>query len=508
MTTVIIPTVGMGTRMDPFTQDLNKALLPYKGKPILAHIIEQFPKDSTFIIPVGHLYHQIVDFCQLAYPDRRIKFVFISDYTSDKSGTGFTLRRCAEFINEPFWYVPCDTYFNEPLTDPSEDCYFINYVHSDKTVLYTMFDIDESFRIKETIFKKSINRSWWGAFTGLMYIRDYESFFNTLNFSGHKEFIFSILMGSKTARLASWVDFGNPDEYKQAVEQSQKFDFTKKNEITYMCNNRVIKWWKEAGISINKFDKIQAVSGVYPDNCKVQGNWLAYDEFKGTTMYEHGDPSSFVPLLEWLDASIWQPVYKNISEECMMFYQEKTMKRIAAFKEKYPNLPKVTKVDGVPIRESLIDEIDWSFLAKKSVAGMMHGDLQFDNILVNSDMEFKLIDWRHEFGGLVYFGDIYYDLAKLYGGFIIDYSKIKNGQIGMTLNGEEVSLKIPHITNKSVYTNELMSFAASKGYNMKKIELLVPIIFLNMAPLHEAPFDQALWYLGLKLLHEKLLQSE
>ena len=42
-----------------------------------------------------------------------------------------------------------------------------------------------------------------------------------------------------------------------------------------------------------------------------------------------------------------------------------------------------------------------------------HGDLQYDNVLVKKDKSFVLIDWRHEFGKCLEFGDIYYDLAKL-----------------------------------------------------------------------------------------------
>jgi NDP-sugar pyrophosphorylase family protein len=39
--TVLIPTAGLGTRMGNYTKDLNKALLPYKNKPVLSHIIDK-----------------------------------------------------------------------------------------------------------------------------------------------------------------------------------------------------------------------------------------------------------------------------------------------------------------------------------------------------------------------------------------------------------------------------------------------------------------------------------
>ena len=71
--TVIIPTAGTGSRMGNYTKNLNKALLPYKNKPVLSHIIDSFPKDTKFIIPVGYLSDQIKDFCKIAYADRNIE---------------------------------------------------------------------------------------------------------------------------------------------------------------------------------------------------------------------------------------------------------------------------------------------------------------------------------------------------------------------------------------------------------------------------------------------------
>ena len=61
--TVIIPTAGTGSRMGKYTRYLNKSLLPYQGKPVLSHIIDSFPTDTRFIIPVGYLADQVTDFC-------------------------------------------------------------------------------------------------------------------------------------------------------------------------------------------------------------------------------------------------------------------------------------------------------------------------------------------------------------------------------------------------------------------------------------------------------------
>ena len=187
--TVIIPTAGLGSRMGNYTKHLNKALLPYKDKPVLAHIIDNFPHNTRFVIPVGYLKEQIIDFCKAAYSDRHIEFVEINDWTSDKSGTGYTLLQCKDVIDSEFWYVPCDTYFNQSVVDKvrNKDCYFVNTVPEQDTHLYTMFDQNNSFVIHDIKFKKSTPATW-RAFTGLMYITDYATFFADLEQSNSNEF--------------------------------------------------------------------------------------------------------------------------------------------------------------------------------------------------------------------------------------------------------------------------------------------------------------------------------
>ena len=74
--------------------------------------------------------------------------------------------------------------------------------------------------------------------------------------------------------------------------------------------------------------------------------------------------------------------------------------------------------------EKLLNRVKWKDLYD-GIPCRIHGDLQFDNILITNDKKFKLIDYRDNFGGKIEYGDKYYDLAKLYGGMILNYSLIK-----------------------------------------------------------------------------------
>jgi NDP-sugar pyrophosphorylase family protein len=502
---VIIPTAGLGSRMGNYTKNLNKALLPYKDRPILGHIIEQFPKDSRFIIPLGYLSEQVKDFCAVAYSDRNIEFVEIDDWTGAKSGTGYTLLQCKSLIDSPFWYATCDTYFDQPVIDlvRKKDCYFVKSVPEQDTHLYTMFDQNNSFFIHDIKFKETTPPTW-RAFTGLMYINDYTDFFTRLEESKSNEFIGIIKRGSDTALLSTWLDFGSAEQYQTALSKSQKFDFTKKDEVTYICNNRVVKWWLDSSTAKKKYDKILANPGVFPLNCAYQGNYMAYDFFNGQTLYEFNNPVALTDLLSWLKNDVWQLVDTDITLASVEFYKTKSLQRINKFLEKYPNLNPATNIDGIEVKDYsyYLDKIDWDYLSTTVAPGFVHGDLQFDNVIINSAGEFKIIDWRHEFASIVEFGDIYYDLAKLAGGFIINYANIKNHNFNIEINDESVTLSIPHIDNINIYQKKLKEFIDSEGYDYKKVKMLIPIIFWNMSPLHTAPFDLFLWYLGIKLFAE------
>jgi thiamine kinase-like enzyme len=174
------------------------------------------------------------------------------------------------------------------------------------------------------------------------------------------------------------------------------------------------------------------------------------------------------------------------------------------FIEKNKNLPLVTHVNDVPVKDytHYIQNINFDMLCNDLIPSCTHGDLHFDNTIITDTNQFVVIDWRHEFGTSVEVGDLYYDLAKLYGGFVIDYSKIKNNTFGITKKGTKVYLDVPHCEDYEYYISKLLEYIRDKNYNEDKVKLLVPIIFWNMSPLHTKPFDEFLWYLGLKLFAE------
>jgi hypothetical protein len=94
-------------------------------------------------------------------------------------------------------------------------------------------------------------------------------------------------------------------------------------------------------------------------------------------------------------------------------------------------------------------------------------------------------------------GDLYYDLAKLNGGLYLPYNLIKMNAFNCYQNAPESIIISYYLSARMKQVRAIWrEWCESKGYDIKKIELLTTLIYLNMAPLHKAPFDELLFNLS------------
>lgn len=100
----LILSAGFGTRLKPLTDTIPKALIPYKGKPLIVHQIEKLKSTgiNEIIVNVHHLKEKIIDFFETN--DFGIK-VNISD-EKEILGTGGGIVHAAKFLkDEPYFLV-------------------------------------------------------------------------------------------------------------------------------------------------------------------------------------------------------------------------------------------------------------------------------------------------------------------------------------------------------------------------------------------------------------------
>ena len=223
----------------------------------------------------------------------------------------------------------------------------------------------------------------------------------------------------------------------------------------------------------------------------VEGELLA--EYK-----KYGEINS---LLEWVQDNLWS--YTNVNDNylkcCINFYKTKTYDRI----KKIPFLDKEKNVvNGIKIGSiyELLDKIDFSSIATSTFT-KFHGDFILDNIIKKGENDYCLLDWRHEFDTELNYGDLYYDLAKLRHNIILNHSNILNNLYSVDTTSDEITSDEVYIDLKCNYIlvkqlEEYNQFIKKYDYNLKKIEILTAIIWLNMAPLYDGKFRDFLFYFG------------
>ena len=178
---VCILTAGLGTRMGGIAQDLNKALLPIRGKAVISHIIESFSADTEFVIGLGYKGDLVRDYLTIAHPDAHFIFVEIDNFDGPGSGPGYSLSKCQEHLKRPFFYLPCDGLFDIDLNVALDhDWVGVAVVPQEESSKYCMFDIDDSGLVT-TIRDKELCPPDYMAFTGLVFVKNYDAFWRGLS---------------------------------------------------------------------------------------------------------------------------------------------------------------------------------------------------------------------------------------------------------------------------------------------------------------------------------------
>jgi CTP:phosphocholine cytidylyltransferase-like protein len=500
---VVIAAAGFGSRMRGISEDLHKGLLPFRDAPILWHIINEVPENLHVGLLLGHNGEQIRHFCRLAFPDRMISFVEIDDWSSEKSGTAYSLAFAKNQLNSTFWYLPCDGVFTESIFDDesTESVFFTASLPAGSSHKYQVFELADDGIIETSRFKvKDLLEGV--AFTGIMRVVGKEEYFTSLKNSGAKEFATAIPIGARTRYITSWQDLGNEEDYLAARAATEKFDFTKPNEFTFVLPKIILKWWEDTKTPNEKLIKPEANKSVFPDGPKALGQFLAYDKATGSSFYDGVTPSKFSKLLSWLRNEFWDIQEIDISLACAEFYERKTLERVALMSSRLEGDEYTfSSVDGLPVKsaEAYLQSIDWQLLKDTAVASPIHGDLQFDNVIFDEAQgSFTLIDWRTTFGNQLVLGDIYYDFAKLLGGIRLNYKRVKENEFDVVNRSGSVTLSVPTASNAEALERELRLMIEDLGLDFRHVQKLVPIIYWNMAPLHAEPFAQFLWAFGMK----------
>ena len=135
---------------------------------------------------------------------------------------------------------------------------------------------------------------------------------------------------------------------------------------------------------------------------------------------------------------------------------------------------------------------------------IIHGDCTFSNIMYDEKkQEPILIDPRGYFGKTKYYGDEYYDWAKLYYSLVGNYDQFNNKNFVLRINQDNVELNIDS-NNWEILENKF--FELLPELDRTKIKLLHSIIWISLTTYSWDNYDSVCgaFYNGLLKLNEVL----
>ena len=507
---VCILAAGAGKRMLDLSKNFNKALLPINYKASISHIIEKFPKEIEIIVAVGHEKEKVSQYLTCAHQDRKIKIVEIDKISGKGSGPGYSLLACKNFLKCPFIFFSVDTIVMETIPLPEKNWMGVAPIKNPSNYC--------SVSIRDNLIDKlhdKIKSNDKNAFIGLAGIKDYEIFFKALEkndtlVQNEKQVSngFEALINQKLYSIFfTWHDIGNIEGYKKTKEKfsniKEEFNFEKKNEYLYFVEDKVIKYFSDKDIIKKRFLRAKSLTGLCPVINLKTDFFYSYEKVNGNILYDQKNPTIVSKLLSWLDKNLWikKTLEKSKNDdfkiECKKFYFDKTKNRLNTYYEKYSLKDVSQKINGKKIdtTSNLMSKIDWEWMSD-GIPSQFHGDLQFENILISKNDNFTLIDWRQDFSGNLDHGDMYYDLAKLNGGINVSYKNIKQNLFSYKKVNNDItisSVSDPFLEESKKIFDEYLN---QKKLDIKKIEILTGLIFLNMAAMHHEPFDHFIYNLG------------
>jgi NDP-sugar pyrophosphorylase family protein len=520
--TVLITTSGLGTRLEGLTQYTNKALVPIGDKYAICRIIERFSASTKFVVTLGYYGTHVKDFLKLAYPSHQFTFVQVDPYEGPGSSQAYSMFCAAPYLTEPFLYHCCDTILPATYTFPSpkpsptvkEPAPVTLFVspHPDY-ITYSGITVSNG---QITRFNQKREAIHDYAYIGIAYVANPTEFWSSLNAAVEAEgrhaalgdtsaYCYMLTKGQSLAYqvVPTFYDTGNLDSYKHACKAfpSSATVLAKPNESLCFLRDqqKVIKFLHSATANAKRIQRgrmLEACGG--PAILGEAPNFMVMQYEEGTILGECREWGIIRHLLEWASANLWTKTNTDpkYSEVCRRFYYDKTQERLAMYKAKRPE--DLTRINGLDVGSigELMARVDWNQLYTERFTHF-HGDFILDNILRKQNGEFVLLDWRECFDSEMEWGDQAYDLAKLRHNLVFNHANIAKGQFSVVREGDQVfvDLHCKYLLMRQVEELDCW-IRQSTNIHPNTIRILQALIWLNMAPLYEAPLCDFLYYFG------------
>lgn len=502
---------GKGTR-NTYYEGLHKALLPLENRATISHILDKVDKSIEIILALGYNAEQVKSYVSSVHNDRKFSYVYVDNFDQKGSGPGYSLLCCKEKLQEPFIFTSVDTIIgnDECFKTLNENWLGVANVDSKESHQYCLVDGD-------VYLKKLYYGTGNKAYIGMAGIYDYEDFWKSLEEKKIIKNEYQVIHGFDGLNKIKlftydWYDTGNNIAYALAKNVfCADIVATKNNEVIYIDNGKVIKYFTDTKKIDNLIGRIQFLNNTCPNVTKINDNMFKYDYINGEILSNIYDETIFDKFLNFCKDNLFVISERTESfiDNCKNMYEEKTKSRLKPLFGS--DLDKITNINGISIEpvEVLLNKIDWKFIYDISIPSSFHGDLQPENVIYSYERDkFTLIDWREKFGNDEKIGDIYYDLSKLYHALLINGNVILNKDYDYIIEKESANVMFHIKNNLLIFMDMFKDFCIVEGYNWKNIELLGILHYLNICNLysnfHSGKYGNFLFLYGKYLLTKYL----
>ncbi len=516
---VCILAAGTGTR-NLTSKHSHKSLLNLGGRAAISLIMDAFPYKTEFVIALGHNSKYVKDYLEVAEDKRNIQYVNVCNYDKKGSGPGLSLLSCKKYLQTPFIFTSCDTIIKEKIKNFKNDWIGVSEVNDPLDYLSVTHNNSYVQKLYDKKTKSSFNKNQktFSAFIGIAGIYHYKIFWESL--SGNKNLIrnerqvsngLEGLLGKKLyLKKLTWIDIGNEEKYINSLNQFPIKVLPKLEESIFFEKNKVIKFFRDKNKTTLRFKRGQILHKVIPKKLGQKNNFLFYEFEKGKLLSEILNEKRFEEFLNFSLNSIWENVSLNKNQkksfilECDNFYKEKTFERVNNFFRLTKTKDRKVLINGEKVDSviSALSQIEWNKFSELAKPVIFHGDPQPENILVKNS-NFIFLDWRETFGRKLQFGDIYYDLAKIYHALIVSGKVIRKNEYE-TKGSDIITINFFLRENLIRFLKVFENFVHENNFDLKHIRILSSLIYLNIAPLHHDPYNKFVFNFGRYLLNKSL----
>lgn len=543
----IIPAAGRGSRMLSLTENMPKAMLPLYNKPVIGWILDNLIDNGikNVNIIIGYQGDKIVKYVNEFYSNK----INVS-YTQQDNlyGLGYALKLSIDNISKlnnkyKLLIVLGDTIIKENFSHMFKES-FVGYKEVDEYKRWCLVEI-ENDNAKRFINKSDIDYGIRTALIGVYYFTDFDCFKDSINYvidnniKIKNEYQISSAIEKymekyevKCQYFDQWFDCG----------EIKTFNSTRKN-ISRMFNN--VQCTEDNTIikrSKNK-NKIKQEIEWYlniPNKIKIYTPQLI--DFSKSDGYYELERIMFTPMNELFLFNLpsmeeWKKFFDILFNTLNKFKQyscndisyyiqdkllediilNKTKERVKHLKEPFFKdiiSPKKIVINGIKYKNipNMLSEI-YSYIKKnilpnsKQYWQIIHGDLFFGNMFydVHSNT-LKMIDPRGNFGIDTIYGDIRYDIAKMYHSIYGKYDFIVN-QLYVITNKNIKENSYSYLMYDNEQHNEIEKmfneYIIDNGYNLEHIKFLTGLLFLTAIPFHDDENQKLmLYFTAVKIFNE------